>query len=177
MGVGQAETAVYDMVDIFLVLLLPSGGDELQGIKKGIIELADLIVVNKADSDLKKTAEITVRDYKTALSIIGNKNRNEKIEVLKCSSLFSKGVDDVWDFIDKFINLRISNNLFFKNRDDQRLRWLWEIINLKADDFINKNIKKKKIIKKIEDDVKNGELGLINASRLIFDYFQKNNLK
>ena len=119
--VGQAETAVYRMVDIFLVLLLPSGGDELQGIKKGIIELADLIVVNKADSDLKKTAEITVRDYKTALSIIGNKNRNEKIEVLKCSSLFSKGVDDVWDFIDKFINLRISNNLFFKNRDDQKI--------------------------------------------------------
>tara|TARA_Y100000589_G_scaffold191634_1_gene181527 strand:- start:2042 stop:3235 length:1194 start_codon:yes stop_codon:yes gene_type:complete len=173
MGVGQAETAVYDMVDVFLVLLLPSGGDELQGIKKGIIELADLIVVNKADSDLKKTAEITVRDYKTALSIIGNTDRNEKIEVLKCSSLHAEGVDDVWDFISEFINFRISNNLFFENRDDQRLRWLWEIINLKANEFINKNIKKKKITKKIENDVKTGELGLINASRLIFDYFSK----
>ena len=63
MGVGQAETSVYDMVDIFLVLLLPSGGDELQGIKKGIIELADLIVVNKADGGLIKQAELTKNEY------------------------------------------------------------------------------------------------------------------
>ena len=82
-------------------------------------------------------------------------------------------MDDVWDFIQKFINFRISNDLFFENRDDQRLRWLWEIVNLKADEFINKNIKKKKIIKKIEDEVKNREIGLVNASRLIFDYFSK----
>ena len=73
MGVGQAETTVYDMVDIFLVLLLPSGGDELQGIKKGIIEIADLIIINKADGSLKSTAEITMSEYKNAQTMISKK--------------------------------------------------------------------------------------------------------
>ena len=72
MGVGQAETTVYDMVDIFLVLLLPSGGDELQGIKKGIIEMADVIIINKADGNLKNTAEITMLEYKNAQNMISN---------------------------------------------------------------------------------------------------------
>ena len=74
MGVGQAETTVYDMVDIFLVLLLPSGGDELQGIKKGIIEIADLIIVNKADGNLKATAELTMTEYKNAQNMISKNN-------------------------------------------------------------------------------------------------------
>ena len=87
MGVGQAETSVYDMVDIFLVLLLPSGGDELQGIKKGIIEMADLIVVNKADGELKKTAEITQREYKNAAHISKKSRTNSSIGVFTCSSL------------------------------------------------------------------------------------------
>ena len=87
MGVGQAETAVHDMVDIFLVLLLPSGGDELQGIKKGIIELADLIIVNKADNELIKTAEITQREYKNALSDNWKTKKNHVLDVLMCSSL------------------------------------------------------------------------------------------
>ena len=82
MGVGQAETSVYDMVDIFLVLLLPSGGDELQGIKKGIIEMADLIVVNKADGELKKTAEITQREYKNAAHISKKSRTNSSIGCL-----------------------------------------------------------------------------------------------
>ena len=95
MGVGQAETAVYDMVDIFLVLLLPSGGDELQGIKKGIIELADLIIVNKADNELKKLAEKTRLDYRNALQIIGNSRVNEMGDVLICSSLHRIGFEEI----------------------------------------------------------------------------------
>ena len=89
MGVGQAETVVYDMVDIFLVMLLPSGGDELQGIKKGIIEMADLIVVNKADGNLKKSAEITMLEYKNAQTMISKMRKDLTPEVLMCSSIES----------------------------------------------------------------------------------------
>lgn len=85
MGVGQAETAVYDMVDIFLVLLLPSGGDELQGIKKGIIEIADLIIVNKADGQLEKSAKITMSEYKNAQQMISKNKERLEPEVLVCS--------------------------------------------------------------------------------------------
>ena len=99
MGVGQAETEVYDMVDIFLVLLLPAGGDELQGIKKGIIEMADLIIVNKADGELKKSAEITQREYKNASHLINKSRISQDIGVMICSSLNQCGFDNVWKYI------------------------------------------------------------------------------
>ena len=86
MGVGQAETAVYNMVDIFLVLLIPSGGDDLQGIKKGIIELADLLIVNKSDTILEDAANTTLLDYKNALSIIKPIREDFKPVILSCSS-------------------------------------------------------------------------------------------
>ena len=95
MGVGQAETSVYNMVDIFLVLLLPSGGDDLQGIKKGIIELADLLIVNKADDNLISAANITVNDYMNALSIIKPIRSNWRPKVMKCSSIKNQGIREI----------------------------------------------------------------------------------
>ena len=95
MGVGQAETSVYDMVDIFLVLLLPAGGDELQGIKKGIIEMADLIIVNKADGNLKKLANLTMQEYKNAQNLISNNRKDITPEVLTCSSIEEIGLENV----------------------------------------------------------------------------------
>ena len=92
MGVGQAETSVYDMVDIFLVLLLPSGGDELQGIKKGIIELADLIVVNKADGGLIKQAELTKNEYTNASQMTSDSRIDLKPNILTCSAVENKGI-------------------------------------------------------------------------------------
>ena len=136
MGVGQAETAVYDMVDIFLVLLLPSGGDELQGIKKGIIELADLIIVNKADNDLIKSAEITQREYKNALQISGKPRENHIIDVLMCSSLKSKDLKEIWDFIVKFVNVQKKNKNFYKNRELQKNKWMWNSVNNAVNEFI-----------------------------------------
>ena len=117
MGVGQAETEVYDMVDIFLVLLLPAGGDELQGIKKGIIEMADLIVVNKADGELKTSAEITQREYKNALSITNRSRIGEEIGIVTCSSLNSVGLEKVWENILNFVNHRKRNKDFYRPVD------------------------------------------------------------
>ena len=96
-GVGQSETAVADMVDMFIVLLLPAGGDDLQGIKRGVIELADLIVVNKADGDLKATAQRSAADYQHALRMLRSPTAGWTPEVATCSALTGDGVAEVWD--------------------------------------------------------------------------------
>jgi len=114
MGVGQAETEVYDMVDIFLVLLLPAGGDELQGIKKGIIEMADLIIVNKADGTLKKSAEITHREYKNATHMINKSRINEDIGVVVCSSLNEIGFEKLLYLIKRTQTTRFSDLMKIK---------------------------------------------------------------
>ena len=153
MGVGQAETSVFNLVDIFVVLLLPSGGDDLQGIKKGIIELADLLIVNKADSNLLSAASSTVNDYKNALSITNSIREDWGPKVLKCSSIKLIGIQDVWKNILDYWKLRINNKTFFKNRSLQKINWMWELINNKFDYYVEDILKKEKLVQKIEKDV------------------------
>ncbi len=174
MGVGQAETAVYDMVDIFLVLLLPSGGDELQGIKKGIIELADLIIVNKADNDLKKAAEITQREYRNAIQITGKPRKDHEIDVLMCSSLKSEGFNEIWDFVLNFVNKQKKNKKFYENRESQKTKWMWNSVSNNVNEIISNEIVRNKFILKIKEKVKNKNINIFQASELIIDYFIKN---
>jgi len=101
-GVGQSETAVADMVDMFLLLLLPAGGDELQGLKKGIVELADLLLVNKADGDLAAAAQRTVGDYHTALGLVRPPHPPWKTEVLAISAQTGAGLDETWTAVGRF---------------------------------------------------------------------------
>src|SRR5258708_32343992 len=101
-GVGQSETAVADMVDMFIVLLLPAGGDDLQGIKRGVIELADLIVVNKADGDLLPTARRAASDYQHALRMLRSPTAGWTPEVATCSALTGEGVVEVWQTVERF---------------------------------------------------------------------------
>src|SRR5437899_6376349 len=101
-GVGQSETAVADMVDMFVVLLLPAGGDDLQGIKRGIIELADLIVVNKADGDMLATAKRSAADYQHALRLLRSPTAGWTPEVATCSAISGDGVAEVWDIVGRF---------------------------------------------------------------------------
>ena len=101
-GVGQSETAVSDMVDLFMLLLLPGGGDELQGIKKGIVELADLIVVNKADGALVNAARHAVAEYRHALALLRSPSKDWKVPVLTCSAATRLGVPEVWETIGKY---------------------------------------------------------------------------
>ncbi len=173
MGVGQAETTVYDMVDIFLVLLLPSGGDELQGIKKGIIEIADLIIVNKADGKLLSQAEITKSEYKNAQSIISNNRKDISSEVLICSSTESRGFNQIWDFIKKFEEKRKKNGSFYDNRREQKIKAIWRDVELRSSDYIQKELKSKQIVKKIIKDVENNKFDVNNASKIIFNYLKK----
>ena len=174
MGVGQAETAVYDMVDIFAVLLLPAGGDELQGIKKGIIEIADIIIVNKADGELKRSAKITQREYKNATHMTNTSRIKTTLEVFTCSSLNSEGFLEIWDYILKFIETRKTNEDFFINRDAQRSKWMWNTVNLKVQEFIQNNLKNKEFVNYIQEGMKDNKLGIYKASEIICDYLLKN---
>ena len=172
MGVGQAETEVYDMVDIFLVLLLPAGGDELQGIKKGIIEMADLIIVNKADGELKKSAEITQREYKNASHIINKSRINQDIGVVICSSLNQFGFDNVWKYILKFIDIRKKNNDFINERNSQKINRMWGLVDLKVKGFV-KNISSRKFVEELLKDVKKNNLSVYRAVKMISNYIIK----
>ena len=124
LGVGQAEIDVLDMTDIYLVLLSPGGGDELQGIKKGIIEVADILIVNKADGNLEATARSTVLDYKNALKLQKSRHNEWSVPVLSISALESEGINEAWDEIIKLQNHLLEHDIYAQNRASQDEEWL-----------------------------------------------------
>jgi len=129
-GVGQSETAVADMVDLFLLLLPPAGGDELQGIKKGIVELADMIVVNKADGELATAARHAEAEYRHALSLLRPVNPRWRVPVLSCSALTGKGIDAVWERIGEYRRLlgTEGSDDIARRRAEQARAWMWSEI-------------------------------------------------
>ncbi len=138
-GVGQAETEVFEMTDVFLVLLSPGGGDELQGIKRGIIELADILVVNKADGNLEATSRSTVLDYKNALKLLKPRIQGWSVPVFPCSALEKSGIDQIWEEVINLKDHLVKTGQLEKNRLEQRKIWL-------------KNKKKNLILSAIESD-------------------------
>lgn len=128
-GVGQSETAVADMVDAFLLLLLPSGGDELQGIKKGIVELADVVAINKADGALKAAAQQSAAEYANALRLLRPVMPNWQPPVLQCSALQGEGVDEIWQAIGRFREVAESSGALAKKREEQARGWLWREVS------------------------------------------------
>ncbi|ODS81413.1 MAG: ATPase/protein kinase, partial [Chryseobacterium sp. SCN 40-13] len=128
-GVGQSETAVHSMVDFFLLLNLAGAGDELQGIKRGIMEMADAIVINKADGDNIKRARLAKTEYNRALHLFPMKNSGWSPKVTTCSALTNEGIADVWDTITAYFQLTQDNDYFSKKRREQNQYWLLETIN------------------------------------------------
>ena len=126
-GVGQSEVAVAGMVDVFVLLLAPGGGDELQGVKRGIVELADLLVVNKADGELEATAQRTAVDYATALHI--GRATGDSPRVLTCSALTGTGIDDVWAAISEFEQRAAARGALTRRRAEQARSWMWSEVS------------------------------------------------
>jgi LAO/AO transport system kinase len=124
-GVGQSEAAVADMVDLFVLLLAPGGGDDLQGIKRGIMELADLLVINKADGDLLRQARVTQSDYHAALGLMRRRSPHWKPEVLLASALTRQGIDGVWAKIEAYRAALAPHGEIVRRRADQARAWLW----------------------------------------------------
>ena len=123
-GVGQSETAVHDMVDFFLLLKLAGAGDELQGIKRGIIEMADAIVITKADGDNIKRTEFARMEFTRALHMFPPKENGWIPKVLSCSAIENRGLDEIWQLIDTYCTSMKSSGYFNANRQQQNENWL-----------------------------------------------------
>ena len=128
-GVGQSETLVAEMVDFFCVLMLSGAGDELQGIKKGVLELADMIAVNKADGDNELKARTAARDYQAALRLTHPASPNWTPPVLTCSGLANVGLDTLWDQIQLHHKLLSGTGEISERRRQQQLDWMWALVD------------------------------------------------
>lgn len=128
-GVGQSETTVHSMTDFFLLLKLAGAGDELQGIKRGIMEMADAIVINKADGDNLKAAKQARSEFRRALHLYPSKDSGWQPKVLLCSALEKTGIDEVWELISEFHELVKENGHFSINRQEQNKFWMLQTIN------------------------------------------------
>lgn len=170
-GVGQSETAVADMTDMFLLLLLPAGGDELQGIKRGIMELADLILVNKSDGEQLALASQTMGDYRSAVHFLTARFDGWQAPVMACSSLNNQGVVEAWDEVKRFKSLIAADGRLQQQRAQQATAWMWSemaeslVVDLKADTRI------KQMMPELESAVLDGSLpATVAAQRMIETY-------
>ena len=127
-GVGQSETVVAGMVDFFLVLMLPGAGDELQGIKKGVLELADMIAVNKADGDNAPAARTAARDYSAALRLTQPTSPTWTPPVMICAGLPGEGLDEVWAQVEAHRVALTGSGEWDERRRAQRLAWMWSMV-------------------------------------------------
>ena len=128
-GVGQSETAVRNMVDFFVLLMLAGTGDDLQGIKRGILEMADLIAINKADGSNKKRAEEAKKQLSMALHMYPAPDSGQSIQVMTCSSLEGNGIDNIWNKTTKYIENNRESGFFNSQRKDQNIKWMHEYIS------------------------------------------------
>lgn len=150
-GVGQSETTVHSMVDFFLLLKLAGAGDELQGIKRGIIEMADAIAINKADGDNLKNAKLAKVEFNRALHLYPEKQSNWQPKVTLCSALNNEGIDAIWTIILEYIETTAKNNYFTQKRNELNKFWLIQTIEeqLKSE-FFNQPVIKKELEKQLK---------------------------
>jgi LAO/AO transport system kinase len=169
-GVGQSETAVADMVDLFLLLLAPGGGDDLQGIKKGIVELADLLVVNKADGDLKPAALRAVADYRHALRLLRPAAAGAP-RVLAVSALENRGIDQVWQLVQQLVAAQRANGERDRRRAAQSRAALWSEIGEGLIELFKGDARVAKRLSELEAEVVTGSLTPTAAARAALKTF------
>lgn len=170
-GVGQSEIAVRSMVDCFLLLLLPGAGDELQGIKRGIVEMADILAVNKADGERIPLAKRARQEYKNALHLFPPKASNWTPEVVTCSATTGEGIAEIWELLEKFKNFTKENGYFEYNRRAQALHWLFEIVEAQLKQTFYNNEAVKTHLKQIEQAVLEGKISSSKGAAELLDTF------
>jgi LAO/AO transport system kinase len=172
-GVGQSETAVHSMVDFFLLLKIAGAGDELQGIKRGIMEMADAIVINKADGDNIKKAQFAKVEFNRALHLFPAKKSGWTPKTATCSALTSEGIPEVWNTINEFLSLTQSNSYFFQKRKEQNQFWMLETINdqLKSNFYNNPKIQQQ--LESTKKAVQNDEISPFAAASLLLEKYFK----
>lgn len=171
-GVGQSETVVSEMVDFFLVLMLSGAGDELQGIKRGVLELADMIAINKADGDNIKPAQRAAAEYRQALHLMRPASEAWSVPVLTCSATEGEGLPELWTEIERHRAIKTSNGELDTLRAWQRRRWMWGMV----EDRILLDLKESRVIKgmiaDIERQVDARELTPTAAAQFLLDRYK-----
>jgi LAO/AO transport system kinase len=171
-GVGQSEGAVADMVDCFLLLLAPGAGDELQGIKRGIVELADLVVINKADGDLLAAARRAQADYKAALQLLRPPTPVWTPEVLACSALREEGIAEIWQAVRRHRRALEDSGELTAKRARQVRSWLWAEVQAGLADALRVDPATAELLTVLEQDVYTGRLLPPEAARVLIARFR-----
>jgi LAO/AO transport system kinase len=173
-GVGQNEITVRSMVDFFLLVLIPGSGDELQGIKKGVVEISDMIAINKADGDNIKYANITKAAYQQAIGMLQSATEGWKTLVKTFSALEHKGISDIWTDINTFIDLTKTNGAFEERRKSQIIYWVQSMIEEELKSRFYNNQIVSDLRPKVEQEVLSGEITPTNAVNLLLSKYFEN---
>ena len=171
-GVGQSEISVADMVDMFSLIISPAGGDELQALKKGIVEMCDMVIVNKSDGDLVPSAVRTQGEYMSSLKYIRQRSRDWKVPVLRVSSLQKDGICDLWSSMKDFRSIKMANGEFLLKRQQQQKTWLHNHLHDAVMDVFMKSPGVSAYVNYIENKVTSGLITPGNACDEIIEYYR-----
>lgn len=172
-GVGQSEVTVRSMVDFFLLVLIAGGGDELQGIKRGIMELVDAILINKADGDNEKKANIARSDYNNALHYLQPATKGWTPQAFTCSALTGKGIPELWEVIKKFEKTIKHSGIFNQRRKDQSIEWVFRMVEDSIRDEFYNNEKVQLIITSIKEEIAKEKITPTLAAEKLLTVFKK----
>lgn len=171
-GVGQSETAVHSMTDFFLLLMLAGAGDELQGIKRGIMEMADAIAINKADGNNLDKAELAKNQFRNALHLFPKKESEWEPRVVTCSALKNQGLREIWETIEAYRKQMMQNGYFLKNRNNQSRYWMIETINEQIKNRFYNHPEIQKLQREYERKVQLVEITSFAAAHELIAYYQ-----
>ncbi len=172
-GVGQSETAVAELTDLFILLLQPGGGDELQGIKKGVIELADIVLVNKDDGDLAPAARRAAAEYSAALNLLAPASPDWTPTLATCSALTGKGIAEAWARIEEYREIMEPGGAIAARRATQARAWMWGEIRDGLTDALLADPNVSAMLEALEGDVAAGRTTAAAAARRVLETYQK----
>lgn len=176
-GIGQSEITVAEMVDFFLILMLPGAGDDLQGIKKGVLEIADMIAVNKADGDNQARAERAAADYRNALHILSPQSANWSPPVVTYSGLHDTGVEELWSQVELFRQRMTASGEWQQRREQQRIGWMWSMFDERLKSVLRDRPDLQVLANQLKLEVKAGTLQPGTAVDQLFEtLFSKGNI-
>jgi len=171
MGVGQSETVVREMVDFFLLVLIAGGGDELQGIKKGVIELADAIVINKADGENKQPAELARAEYARALHYLRPATTGWETRAHVCSALTGSGIPELWQMVETFIDRTRRSGVLDDRRRVQERQWMRHLVREQLEEKFGRHPRVAELLPELEAAVERGEVPAVTAARRLLAAF------
>jgi LAO/AO transport system kinase len=172
-GVGQFETMVADMTDMFVLLLMPGGGDELQAIKRGIMEMAELVLINKADGDLHSIANESARSFRNAVQYLRPRSEHWNVEVLTCSALGNEGIAAAWEIMNRHQEVLGENGQIAARRASQACSWMWAEVNDGLVSALRNDPGTEQEIGELERAVSDGRLPPNIAARKLLGRFLK----